>query len=335
MKDAEFRDNPPAAPGAVAFHRPHGKYDTQLHLYDKGDPDIHQVYHEFRTILDEYSVKKPRMAVGEIHIYDFEKLVSYYGTPETGLEFHMPFNFSLLNAKWNAQEFRKYIDNYEAALPSWAWPNYVLGNHDEGRIATRYGQEQVRVAAMLLLTLRGTPTIYYGEELGMTDVDIPPEEQLDPFGFRVPGWGRDRCRTPMQWDAGPNAGFSASDTEKLWLPLSDGYQIDNVTQELKKSHSMLNLYRELLKIRKASPALQTGKYIPIEDVPENCFVYLREGQDEKVLVALNFSSEPQTFSLPSLHSFSVVLSTFLDREGKSDSSSLELRSNEGLILKID
>jgi alpha-glucosidase len=125
------------------------------------------------------------------------------------------------------------------------------------------------------------------------------------------------------------------DTKKLWLPLSDGYRTDNVAQELKEPHSMLSLYRELLKIRKASSALQTGKYIPIEDAPENCFVYLREIQGERVLIALNFSSEAQTILLSRFSSPSILLSTFLDREGKSDSSSLELRSNEGLILKID
>jgi len=335
VKDAAFRDNPPAAPGEVTFHRPHGKYDTQIHLYDKGAPDVHKVYREFRVILDEFSSSKPRMAVGEIHIYDFEQLASYYGTPEKGLEFHMPFNFSLLNAKWNAQDFRKYIDSYEASLPSWAWPNYVLGNHDEGRIATRYGPEQARVAAMLLLTLRGTPTIYYGEELGMTDVEIPLEKQLDPFGFRVPGWGRDRCRTPMQWDAGSHAGFSAPVTKKLWLPLSKEYQSSNVQDELKDSHSYLNLYRGLLKLRKKSPALTVGTYAPVDNVPENCFIYLREAQGERVLVALNFSEELQTISLSDYPAASILLSTRLDREGRSDLSFLELRGNEGVIIKID
>ena len=315
MKDPEFRDNPPADPNSITFHRPHGKYDTQLHLYDKGHPDVHNVYREFRSILDEYSASSPRMTIGEIHIFDFEELATYYGTPKIGLEFHMPFNFTLLKPKWEANEFRNLIDAYEASLPDWAWPNYVLGNHDEGRIATRYGQERVRVAAMLLLTLRGTPTIYYGEELGMTDVEIPPEKQLDPFGFRVPGWGRDRCRTPMQWDSSSNAGFSAANAQKLWLPLSDEYKTNNVERELKDPRSFLNLYRRLLRLRKQSQALQTGKYTSIDDIPENCFVYLREVKDERVLIALNFSSESQTISLSGLHSASILLSTFLDREG--------------------
>ena len=335
MKDAAFRDNPPAAPGKVTFHRPHGEYDSQIHLYDKGDPNVHEIYKEFRTILDEYSASNPRMSVGEIHIFDFEELASYYGTPEKGGEFHMPFNFSLLNAKWNAQEFRKYIDDYEAALPPWAWPNYVLGNHDEGRIATRYGHEQARVAAMLLLTLRGTPTIYYGEELGMADVEISIEEQLDPFGFRVPGWGRDRCRTPMQWDAGTHAGFSTPDTKMLWLPLSDEYQTQNVQTELDNPHSYLNLYRQLLGLRKNSMALKVGKYTPLDNMLENCFVYLREAQGEKFLVALNFSSEPQTISIPDFPAVSIILSTRLDRKGKADLTSLELRRDEGIIIQID
>ena len=333
MKAPDFHDNPPADPGKVTFHRPHGKYDTQLHLYDKGHPDAHIVYREFRAILDQYSVESPRTSIGEIHIYDFKEHATYYGTPENGLEFHMPFNFSLLQAKWEAPEFRKLIDAYEAALPPWAWPNYVLGNHDEGRIATRYGEQQVRVAAMLLLTLRGTPTIYYGEELGMTDVDIPPEKQLDPFGFRVPGWGRDRCRTPMQWNSGIHAGFSMPDTQEPWLPISDDYQAKNVEQEEKDPTSILNLYRALLKLRKSIPALRIGSYAPI-DAPKSCYAYLRQIQDEKVLIALNFSLQVQSISLPEPETAQVLLSTHLDREGETFLGNLELRSNEGLILKI-
>jgi len=240
----------------------------------------------------------------------------------------------LLKPNWNAHEFRKLIDNYEATLPDWAWPNFVLGNHDESRIATRYGQEQARVAAMLLLTLRGTPTIYYGEELGMTNVDILPDEQLDPFGFRILGWGRDRCRTPMQWDSGPYAGFSPADTRKLWLPISGHYKTDNVAQELKDPHSMLNLYRALFALRKKSLALCTGTYTPIDSVPENCFVYLREVQDEKILIALNFSSELQTISLPGYTTATALISTYLDRNEDINFSELELRNDEGIILKL-
>jgi alpha-glucosidase len=334
MKDPKYRDNPPAPTGEKSFHRPHGQYDTQRHLYDKGHPDVHTVYREFRNILDEYSAATPRMSVGEIHIYSFTDLVKYYGTPELGLEFHMPFNFSLLKPDWNARAFQKLINEFEAALPSWAWPNYVLSNHDEGRIASRYGKEQARVAAMLLLTLRGTPTIYYGEELGMTDVDIPTSQQLDPFGLRVPGLGRDRCRTPMQWDAGPHAGFSDPEASKLWLPLSEQYPTINVADELSDPRSILTLYRNLLSIRKSNPALQWGTYTPVDDVPPDCFVYLREAQGQRFLVILNFSAESKTISLPTAGNASIVISTHLDRGGTVDLGNLILRDNEGIIIRL-
>jgi alpha-glucosidase len=335
MKDPDFRDNPPADPGAVAFHRPHGKYDAQLHLYDKGHPDVHSIYREFRAVLDGFNGKSPRTSIGEIHIFDMKDLVTYYGTPEGGLEFHMPFNFSLLRPKWQAREFQSLIDAYEAALPEWAWPNYVLGNHDEGRLATRYGQEQARVAAMLLLTLRGTPTIYYGDELGMTDVDIPPEQQLDPFGFRVPGWGRDRCRTPMQWNAGTNAGFSSAKPGELWLPVSEQYPTVNLESQQKDPASIFNLYRNLLQLRKSSPALQVGMYTSVTTASPDCFAYTRTIQAESYLVILNFSSNETNITLQDSGRGKMVLSTYLDRTGEVDLRNLNLRGDEGLIVQIN
>jgi alpha-glucosidase len=334
MKDPQLHNNPPAPKGKQTFHRPHGSYDSQLHLYDKGHPDVHAVYRQFRALLDEYSAESPRMAVGEIHIFDWPEWASYYGSPSPGLEFHLPFNFSLLKARWEAQEFRQLVDQLEAILPEWAWPNYVLGNHDEGRIATRYGADQARVAAMLLLTLRGTPTIYYGEELGMIDVDIPLEDQLDPFGLRVPGWGRDRCRTPMQWDAGRHAGFSPPETPRLWLPLSGQYPILNIAEELDDPRSSLSLYRQLLTLRKSSPALQQGSYTPVDRVPSDCFVYLREFEYQKYLIALNFSGQYQSITFPGYGSAKFVLSTYLDRAGQADLQNFTLRPNEGIIFTI-
>ena len=296
--------------------------------------DSYTVYREFRKILDEYSAATPRMSVGEIHIYNFSELVKYYGMPEIGLEFHMPFNFSLLKPEWNAQSFRKLVDEYEATLPAWAWPNYVLSNHDEGRIASRYGKEQARVAAMMVLTLRGTPTVYYGEEIGMTDVKIPQSQQLDPFGLQVPGLGRDRCRTPMQWDASPNAGFSHSGASKLWLPVSDQYPTINVARELDDPMSTLNLYRNLLTIRKSNPALQWGSYTPLDDVPAGCFVYLREAKGQRYLTALNFSSESHVLHLSDFVDAKIVLSTYLDRDETINLKKFVLRENEGILIQL-
>src|SRR6185369_17017347 len=132
----------------------------------------------------------------------------------------LPFNFMLLSAPWHAATIAKLIADYEAALPPGGWPNWVLGNHDRPRIASRVGAAQARLAAMLLLTLRGTPTLYYGDEIGMHDVAIPPERIQDPVERNVPGCGlgRDPQRTPMQWSAARNAGFTQAEP---WLPVAE------------------------------------------------------------------------------------------------------------------
>jgi alpha-glucosidase len=183
--------------------------------------------------------------------------------------------------------------------------------------------------------LRGTPTIYYGDELGMTDVDIPPEQQLDPFGFRVPGWGRDRCRTPMQWNAGTNAGFSSAKPGELWLPVSEQYPTVNLESQQKDPASTFNLYRNLLQLRKSSPALQVGKYSSVTTASPDCFAYTRSMQAESYLVILNFSSNETIITLQDSGRGKVVLSTYLDRTGEVDLCNLNLRGDEGLIVQIN
>jgi glycosidase len=330
-KDPAMRDNPLNLDKQTTLHRSLGEYDSQIHLYDKGHPDVHQAYREFRSILDEYSTDQPRTSIGEIHIFDWEEWASYYGQDLD--EIHMPFNFTLLGVDWNAQAIRRMVDSLETALPEGGWPNYVLGNHDESRLATRYGPRQARVAAMLLLTLRGTPTIYYGDEIGMTDVYIPPEKEQDPWGINVPGLGRDPCRTPMQWTDGPHAGFSPPDTPELWLPLADDTDTVNIEAELSDPVSILNLYRRLLAYRRASLALQVGDYHPIDQVPKDCFVFLRQEQGQTVLVALNLSSQEQLISLPHLGNGTIVLSTEMDQDGEVDLGSFSLRGDEGVIVE--
>ena len=161
-----------------------------------------------RAVLDSYD---DRMMVGEIYMPN-QDLMTYYGANHD--ECHMPFNFQLIRAPWDASTVRRLVDQYEKDLPVHAWPNWVLGNHDQHRLATRVGAAQARVATMLLLTLRGTPTCYYGDELGMENVPIPPEFVQDPAARNQPEVahlvGRDPERTPMQWDGSPNAGFAAA-----------------------------------------------------------------------------------------------------------------------------
>lgn len=340
MKDPELRDNPlnPNPAPAKAHDQRVREYDRYLHVHSQGHADVHGVFREFRTLLDEYSGERPRYSVGEIHIFDWPSWAAYYGARLD--ELHMPFNFSLLKAPWQAKTIRDAVEGLEAALPEGAWPNYVLGNHDEPRLAGRYGRDQARVAAMLLLTLRGTPTLYYGDEVGMTNVAIPPEEEQDPFGLREPGFGRDLARTPMQWDASPNAGFADPQVNKLWLPLAPDYQEYNVARQVDDPMSFLSLYRRLLRYRRATPALQWGSFRALDPVApagqsaEHCFVFMRQAGVQRVVLALNFSAQEQAPGLAGMGTGKVVVSTHLDRDGAVALAEFRLRANEGLMVAL-
>jgi alpha-glucosidase len=288
MKDPELRDNPPSSPGSRQFHRDMGAYSTQLHVYDRSHADTHEVYREVRRLLEAYSRTQPRVSIGEIHLFDLPEWVSYYGADLD--EIHMPYNFTLLGVPWSAGAVRRTVDAMEAALPPGAWPNWVLGNHDEDRIASRIGAPAARAAMLLLLTLRGTPTIYYGDELGMPNVPIPPERAQDPWGKNVPGLGRDPERTPMQWDRGPNAGFTVAGA-RPWLPVADDAATRNVEVQTTRADSMLALTRTVLSVRRQHPALQRGAYRPVEDVPDGVFAFVRTHEKDRVMVLVNFEAK--------------------------------------------
>ncbi len=320
MKDPEMRDNPPAPADYKAKFKDHGEYDQFIHIHDKGHADNHDLFRDLRALLDSYQPE--RFSVGEIYIEDLDEWASYYG--EEGDELHMPYNFSLMHAPWSADEFRTRVAELEAVLPEGAWPSYVLGNHDDRRIASRFGADQARVATMMLLTLRGTPTIYYGDELAIPEADIPPELQQDPFGRSLPGAGRDGCRTPMQWDSSRHAGFSPEGTAATWLPLTGDYAERNVATRLGDPRSLINLNRALLAYRKESQVLQVGTYEAI-DAPEGCFAYERSIEGETVLVALNFTDEP----IETGFAGTVAVTTYMDDAAQAGA----LRPNEGLIVE--
>jgi alpha-glucosidase len=332
MKDPEFRDEPldPAWDGVVPY--------TQFqHIYTSNLDEVHELIRDMRKVLDSYD---DRMMVGETYVPN-DILMKYYGTPDL-LECHLPFNFQLIRARWEATLVRKMVDDYESVLPADAWPNWVLGNHDQHRLASRVGVDQARVANMLLLTLRGTPTCYYGDELGMQDVVIPPEKVQDPPAVNQPEIahivGRDPERTPMQWDASPNAGFSAPEVEDLWLPLASNYEEVNVATELSDPASMLNFYRKLVATRKGSAALTLGSYRSIDagspGAQANCFVYERQSGGQRLVVALNFSGQEQALTLEGFGVGTIVLSTEMDREGELNLKSFTLRPNEGCIVAL-
>jgi len=325
MKDPEMRDNPPD-PNADPNLPDNDIYGRNLHRYNEDQDEVHQILREFRKIFDQYG---DRCAIGEIW-YKLPSWVKYFGKNGEGL--HLPFNFRLLELPWDAVTFRRSIDELDAATPNFGWPNYVLGNHDRRRLVSRIGLSQARVAAMLLLTLRGTPTIYYGDELGLENGIITADIMQDPQGLNLGlERTRDQERTPMQWNSQPSAGFS---TVEPWLPVGPDYEVRNVAVQDDDPTSMLNLYRQLLMFRRNSPALVQGTYRSLDVEHEDCFVYLREHPEGANVIALNFTDQPRSLSVPYGELGEVALSTTMDRTGKVSLSELSLRPHEGIIVEV-
>jgi glycosidase len=305
-----------------------------LQLHSADQPEVHGIAADMRAIADNYGAngRGERLLIGEIYL-PLDRLLRYYGRERA--EVHLPFNFQLVDASWEARSLATLIANYEAALPPGGWPNWVLGNHDRPRVAAKHGQAQARVAAMLLLTLRGTPTLYYGDELGLSDVAIPPAQVQDPRGLREPGLslGRDPVRTPMPWDGSENAGFTAA-TAKPWLPLNADWPTRNVARMAEEPHSILTLYRRLLAARRAHLALSIGDFALL-DVKGDVLAYERRHGAERLIVALNLGGRSHRLELPDWASdCRLLLSTVADAALAGDGALL-LRADEGVILTAD
>jgi len=333
VKHPDLLDNPPAPDGDL-LHKDMGEFGSQLHINDRFHPDIHAVYKEIRELIDSYSQPgHERFMIGETHVFEASEWARLFGDELD--EMHLPGNFGLLRAPWTASGIRAHVDSIEAAVPSGGWPNYVISNHDDPRTATRVGPLQAKVAMMLLLSLRGTPTIYNGEELGMENVEIPAELEQDPFGLRVPGLGlgRDPQRTPMQWDTTENAGFAPAGVT-TWLPLEANAAERNVAVEQSQPKSLLNLTRELLALRKTYLALATGSYAAFDGLPEECFVFTRETGSQRLLIALNLTNDEHQFMLPYTGTGQVITSTGKDRTGKISLTFMVLQRNEGILIDI-
>jgi alpha-glucosidase len=240
--------------------------------------------------------------------------------------------FNFLECNWNARCFSKVIGSWEQALEGDRWPSYVLNNHDVKRSTSRYSQgeddERLKVAAALLLTLRGTPFIYYGEEIGMREVVLKRSQILDPVGLRF--WpfykGRDGCRTPMQWNSKTNAGFSAG---QPWLPLHSNWQERNVEKQAKDSGSLLNFYKELIALRKSEEVLVRGSVQFMQGAPKNVLAYEREYLNKKAWIFLNFSDKARGIRLPK-GSIQRIFSS--QRDSINEGSSNTLLPNEALIV---
>ena len=247
IKDDQFRDNPPN-PG---YRLGQASNNRLLPIYNSDRPEVHDLVAEMRAVVDEFP---QRVLIGEIYL-PVPQLMTYYGqgSERRKSAFQLPVAAMRMERRvGGAGDFR-----LPGRLPEGAWPNWVLGNHDTARIATRIGTRQARVAAMLLLTLPGTITMYYGEELGMCNVPIPPDQVQDPSEKNEPGLGlgRDPERTPMPWDGSPSGGFT---TGLPWLPLGDEHEIVNVEALERDDYSILRLYRNLIQLRQTHATLVSG-----------------------------------------------------------------------------
>jgi len=315
IKDEAFRDNPRNRDFRAGD--PDYKRLSPLHSTDR--PEVHDAIRGLRAVIDEFP---DRLLISEAYV-PVEKLAAYYGPDLAGA--HLPFNFALIETPFAPRAIAALIERYERALPQGGWPNWVMGNHDRPRLASRIGAANARLAAMLLLTLRGTPTLYYGDEIGIRQVDIPPDRVRDPAAAHVPG--RDGARTPMQWDASRFAGFS---TQEPWLPLGDVAAI-NVARERDDPGSLLNLYRQLIALRRTSAALNRGSYLTLA-VSDETFAYLRQADGEDIVVALNFSDA--TASVPVPGPGTMWLATNGLEAGGAVSGSITLPPRSGVVIAL-
>ena len=263
-KDPALPDSPPEL-----------ALDPRSSVHD--DPRTHPILRRLRSLADAYD-QEP-VLVGEVHLLDTAKIGAYYGDND---ELHLAFNFPALYADWNAQAWEHQLEHADEVFgPVNAWPTWVLSNHDEPRHRTRYGTEdRARAAAVLLLTLRGTPFMYAGEELGLEDAKVPPDRVVDPGG-------RDGCRAPIPWDGSPEHGWGP----EPWLPWPPEPDARNMEALKADPESILHLYRRVLQLRRASPALREGSFKTLPS-PEGTLLYRRELGDDRYLVLINFSDQP-------------------------------------------
>jgi alpha-glucosidase len=324
IKDEQLRDNP-RNPDYQAHM---STFHQLLPLYSTDQPEVHDIVRKMREVLDTY---EDRMMIGEIYL-PIHRLVAYYGIDLKGA--HLPFNFQLISLPWDPVQIASALLEYEAALPREGWPNWVLSNHDKPRIVSRVASEQALVAAMLLLTLRGTITVYYGDEIGMRDVSIPPGQIKDPRGLNMPdkNLSRDPARTPMQWDSSAHAGFTQATP---WLPVDRLYNAVNVAGQKEKSSSILLLYKRLIQLREKEPAFTEGGFVPVY-ADYQLISYLRQAEGStRFLVVLNMTHRPCYFRTNS-EAFSgvVEICTAPELEGRSVSGTILLEGDEGIIVRL-
>ncbi len=328
IKDKKLRNNP------LGFWGPYPRpYDWQQHIFDRDRPEVHDIIRGMRKILDEYD---ERMMVGEVvdEQRDPGLPTSYLGFGTD--ELHLAFNFALIYERWSAKKFMEHIRYYMALIPKEGWPCHVLSNHDFHRARSRYsfGRHTLarsKVLAMMLLTLRGTPFLYYGEEIGMCDGVVKRSEIEDPLGKWY--WpivtGRDPFRTPMQWTGEKYAGFSKV---QPWLPVNSDHTVINVESQRRDPDSLFNFYKRLIKLRRDTPTLHAGEWLPRRS-HHKVMSYYRVHKDQRMLVVLNFSRRGQTIKHKHNRRWEVVMSTRRSVGDKITGNVMMCRGYEATIFK--
>jgi alpha-glucosidase len=326
VKDDKLRNNPSSL---KLFFSPNK-------IFTRNRPKSFKIVSKIRRFLDSYGGK---VSIGEIYTLppgNPKLAASYLGTKNNGL--HLTFDFSLLFKKWDARKYLNCITSWYSNIPDSAWPALVLSNHDLLRYYNRFiftlnARKKAFIKAALLLTLRGTPVIYYGDELGMKNSRIKRRKLQDPLGKKY--WpfynGRDKARTPMQWDNSKNAGFSKG---VPWLPLGKNYSYCNVHKGLVDKNSLLNFYLKLIDLRKKFPALHSGSFKPVSFNKHGIMAFLRYYKKQQIMVIVNFNWYQVYIDNKNIKPSKVILSTHRTNCNLFGPSLIDLKPFEVLILQI-
>lgn len=309
------------------------KFDRQEHVYDVSQPEMIPIVEEIRQILNQYD---DRYVVGETFLASPEQAITYIGEGKL----HAGFDYGFANSKWGADTFSSAIKKWDGLHCPNKWPNFFLNNHDSKRSATRYAKGEddakLKVLAAMHLTIKGTPFLYYGEEIGMRDIRLQRGQILDPVGKHY--WpfnkGRDGCRSPMQWNENIFSGFS---NVKPWLPVHPNYVQRNVKLQAFNPDSLLNFYKDIIQLRRDHPALYMGDITFFDDKKKEVLAYTRQSVDEQILVLLNFENKTVSFEIPGelrAHSWRVLFAQYLEPNKQIKDASISLAPYETVIFKM-
>ena len=322
VKDRELRDDPAVTPD----DHPQVRRRAVKQVFSMNRPEVHEVLRRWRSVADAEDPQ--RILVGETYVLDLDSLVPYYGQGED--ELNLAFNFLFVHAELAARELREVVEAVEAKLPPRSWPVYTGSNHDAGRLATRWAGDdprRARTSLLMLLTLRGTPFLYYGDELALPEVPQDFETARDPVARRTgdPSRNRDVCRTPMPWADAPGGGFTAPDATP-WLPFGD-LAAHNVAAQREDPGSTLHLVRDLIALRRDHGDLRAGAYASLH-APAGAWAWRR---GEGFAVAVNLSGgEVMVERLTGR----VVVGTDRARDGETLSGAVRLGPHEGVVVRL-